>query len=204
VSNPIACPTASENARDLVPLYLAGKLSETDAEAFETHYLGCAQCREDLQAGAALRELYGKPAVAALKRPAPARRTWLPLAAAAAIALVAVGVWNSRKPAEAPGQPVLRGGSTGGLQVEVTSGPEGSIELSWPPHPNATAYEVQVLATDGVSVWRAEADEPHLRIAPGTLPTPLPDQSFVVEVQALDSMGAVVAASYPTPLPTPR
>ncbi len=204
MSNPIVCPAASDSARDLVPLYLAGRLSEADAEAFEAHMLGCATCREDLGAGAALRELYGKPAVTALPPPAPARRTWLPLAAAAALALLAVGVWNSRRPVEVIGQPVLRGASTGGLQVDVQSGPEGSIELAWPAHPNAAAYEVQVIATDGVSMWRAEAREPRLSIAPGVLPTPAPGQSFVVEVQALDSMGQVVAASYPTPLPTPR
>ena len=29
---------------DRVALYLSGKLSEADAEAFELHYLGCDRC----------------------------------------------------------------------------------------------------------------------------------------------------------------
>ena len=65
VKNRMECPGTAEGQRDLAPLYLAGKLTEKEAEAFEMHYLGCEKCREDVTTGAAMRELYGRPAVAA-------------------------------------------------------------------------------------------------------------------------------------------
>ena len=138
VKNRMECPGTAEGQRDLAPLYLAGKLTEKEAEAFEAHYLGCAKCREDVTTGAALRELYGRPAVAASATvsidSASTRRKWLPLAAAAAIAFVAVGIWHaSRQSIEQPGQPTLRGPSAGVLVLEVKTGTDRGIELSWPP-----------------------------------------------------------------------
>lgn len=205
MKNPIECPGSDAGQRDLVPLYLAGKLTEEDAEAFEAHYFGCPTCREDVRAGAALRELYGKPAVAASERPAPPGRSWLPLAAAAAIAFVGLGVWQlSRRTSEEPGRPVLRGPSAEVLVVKIETAPQGGVELSWPPHPRAAVYQIQVFAADGTRVWGAEANEPRLSIGSGVLPSPGPGKSFEVEVQALDSMQQVVATSDPMPLETPR
>jgi putative zinc finger protein len=205
LKNPIECPATVEGQQDLVPLYLAGKLTEEDAEAFEAHYFACATCREEVRAGALLREFYGKPAVAAAGRPAPTRRSWLPLAAAAAIAFVGLGVWQlSRRTAEEPGQPVLRGPSAEVLVVRIETAPRGGVELSWQTHPRAAVYQIQVFAADGTRVWRAEAKEPRLSIGSGVLPSPGPGKSFEVEVQALDSMQQVVATSDPIPLKTPR
>ena len=209
VRKPIDCPATHEGQRDLVPLYLAGQLADEEAEAFEAHYFGCPQCREDVRAGAALRELYGNEAVAASASvpasvsPAPARRSWLPLAAAMAIAVLGLGVWLSRRAVEPAGQPVLRGPSAGVLVLDVKAGPRGSIDLSWPTHPAAAAYEVKVFSSDGSRVWGQEVSEPRVRIEPGTLPAPEPSKPLEVEVQALDAMRQVVASSDPTPLETP-
>lgn len=211
VRQPIDCPATHEGQRDLAPLYLAGRLAEDEAEAFEAHYLGCEKCREDVRAGAALREVYAKEAVVASASaaasgsvsPAPGRRSWLPLAAAAAIAVLGLGVWLSRRAVEQPGQPVLRGPSAGALVLKIEAGPQGRIELSWPAHPAAAAYEVQVFSTDGTRVWGQEVNEPRLSIGPGTLPAPEPGKSLEVEVRALDAMRQVVATSDPVPLGTP-
>ncbi len=213
VRKPIDCPATHEGQRDLVPLYLAGKLADEEAEAFEAHYFGCGQCREDVRAGAELREHYGKDAVAASASasaaasaavsPASPRRSWLPLAAAVAIAVLGLGVWLSRRAVEQPGQPVLRGPSAGALVLKIEAGPQGGIALSWPAHPAAAAYEVQVFSTDGTRVWSQEVSEPRLSIGPGILPAPEPGKTLEVEVQALDAMRQVVASSDPTPLGTP-
>ncbi len=205
MKNPIECPATAGGQRDLVPLYLAGKLTEGDAEAFEAHYFACATCREDVHTGAALREIYGKPAIVAGGHPALTRRPWLPLAAAAAIALVTLGVWQfSRQTIVERGQPALRGGFAATLDLKVEPGPQGAIELSWSAHPEAAVYQIQVFAADGTRVWSAEANEPRLSIGSAVLPSPGPGKSFEVEVQALDSMQQVVATSDPIPLETRR
>ncbi len=181
VKNRMECPGTTEGQRDLAPLYLAGKLTAKEAEAFEMHYLGCEKCREDVTTGAALRELYGRPAVAASASAsidsASTRRMWLPLAAAAAIAFVAVGVWQvSRRSIEQPGQPPSR------IRAPECSSSKSkperrSLELSGlTSHPGAAAYEVQVFASDGTRVWSAESDEPRLSIGPAVLPSPEPAQ----------------------------
>jgi putative zinc finger protein len=205
VKNPIECPGTAEGQRDLVPLYLAGKLTERDAEAFEAHYFACVSCREEVRVGSALRELYGKPAIVAVGYPAPTRRPWLPLAAAAAIAFVAFGVWQfSRQTVVDLGEPTLRGGFAATLALKVEPGPEGAFELNWSAHPAAAVYQIQVFAADGTRVWSAEANEPRLSIDSAVLPSPGPGKSFEVEVQALDSMQQVVATSDPIPLETLR
>ncbi len=207
VRQPIDCPATHEGQRDLVPLYLAGKLADDEAEAFEAHYFGCEKCRADVRAGAALREVYGKKAVVASESasvtPAPPGRSWLPLAAAAAIAVLGLGVWISRRAAEPPGQPVLRGSNAGALILKIEADQQGRIELSWPAHPAAVAYEVQVFSTDGTRVWGREVNEPRLTIGPGALPSPDAGKTLEVEVQALDAMRQVVASSDPIPLGTP-
>ena len=76
----------------------------------------------------------------------------------------------------------------------------GRHRLSWPPHPGAATYRVQVFASDGARVWRSEVREPRLSIDAGVLPSPRPGQSFVIEVEALDSMGQVIAAGDAVPL----
>lgn len=204
VTNRIACPGTDAGQKDLVPLYLAGKLTESEAEAFEAHYLGCPKCREDVRAGAALRELYGRPAVAAAGVPRPPRRTWLPLAAAAAIAFVAVGVWQWSRRAEDSGSATVRGTNAPSLVVKIANTPERDTAVSWTPLPDATTYQVQVFGSDGARVSTTDVNEPQLSFRAGVLPTPVPGQFLAVEVRALDALGRVAATSEPTRLESPR
>lgn len=195
----IDCAGAVE--RDLAQRYLAGALPHDEVEAFEAHFFGCRSCWEDVRRGSKLRTVLGKPAVALAAPPARRVRTWLPLAAAAAIAFVAFGVFQlSRR--NAP-QAAIRGIAADVLDLQVAAGPEGSIELAWPPHADAARYAVQVLSSDETRVWKTETSEPRLRIGPGVLPVREGKQALRVEVEAFDSMGQPVAKSAPKPLPKP-
>lgn len=196
----IDCPNTGE--RDLALLYLAGKLPEDEAEAFEAHYFECESCWQDVQRGSELRAAFGKPAVAPAARATRSAWDWRPLAAAAVIAFVGLGVWQlTRRTAEEPTRPVLRGVNAEGLALKVETGPQGGIELTWPAHPDAATYAVEVLASDGVSVWKREIEEPRLNIGPAILPAPRAGISFLIKVEALDPMRQVVATSELTPLP---
>jgi len=42
---------------ELIERYLAGALSETEAEALESHYLTCARCQNELRLAAAIRDV---------------------------------------------------------------------------------------------------------------------------------------------------
>ena len=198
----IDCPNARE--RDLTSLYLAGKLPEGEAEAFEAHYFECESCWQDVQRGRELRAALGKPEVEPAARVTRSARDWRPLAAAAVIAFVGLGVWQlTRRTAGEPTRPVLRGVNSEGLALKVETEPKGGINLSWPAHPDAATYEIEVLASDGVSVWRTEVKEPRLSIGPAVLPAPGKGISFLIKVEALDPMGQVVAKSELKPLPLP-
>ena len=183
---------------------------ESEAEAFETHYLGCAKCREDVTTGAVLRELYGRPAVAA-----SASRLWILRLGSPKVATsgrrrcdrLPCGrrVAGRAASAEQAGQPVLRGPGAGVLVLEVEAGPEGGIELSWPTHPGATAYEVQVFAADGTRCGAGNRTSPGCISGPASSSAPEPGKSLEVEVHALDAMRQVVASSEPiSSLSAPR
>src|SRR5262245_20938359 len=92
----IDCTRADET--DLVALYLAGKLPEHEAEAFETHYLGCERCAAALREGGEIRAALGKPVLATAPaspeapRRGGSRDVWTFLAAAAAVAAFFYGL----------------------------------------------------------------------------------------------------------------
>lgn len=198
MTKPIDCPGSDGSRRDLAPLYLAGRLTEEEAEAFEAHSLGCPKCREDVRVGAALRELYGKAGVTASARPARARRWWLPLAAAAAIAFAGVGVWQAaRRASEAPA--VLRSVSAS-LNVRLAPAASGGIEAEWTEPPDAASYVARVFARDGAELWKSETHSPRARIEPATLSSRGAEASLLFEVEALDARGRIVASSEPVPI----
>ena len=87
------------------------------------------------------------------------------------------------------------------LALKVEAGSEGGFNLAWPSRPDAATYEVEVFASDGVSVWKKEIKEPRLSLDAAVLPGPRAGLSFLVKVEALDSMRQVVATSALTPLP---
>ena len=186
------CPY--ENELEIRSLYLAGKLPDKDAEAFEAHYFICERCAEAVEMGAKLRMALENVPVHAAPASARAARTWLPLAAAAAIALVAAGIWTARRPAELADRTVLRGGLTRDFAVRVETRPNGSTEASWLAPPGATAYVVRVVRPDGFEIWKTETREPHAAIPLSELTSAGPVEKLLVEVEALDARGRVISS----------
>jgi hypothetical protein len=86
------------------------------------------------------------------------------------------------------------------ISVEVARSPQGA-EVSWKTHPGAARYVVRVAASDGMEVWKAETPEPRIRVSPEALAASPPGKSLVVEVEAIDALGRVIATSEPVPLP---
>lgn len=198
---------AEVEKRDLVALYLAGGLSDTDADAFEAHFMGCERCSAELDDAGAIRSAFGKPvleppAEGSLGR-ASGRDLWTLLAAAAAVAMIGLGLRQmARMPSpETSETPVLRGETADSLDLSVTPGSDGDVLLEWPAHPKAQTYRVDVLRTDGIRVLRSETPDNRIELSSGALPpTPL-GVSFLVRIEAFGPLGNLVARSDAIPLP---
>jgi TolA-binding protein len=75
---------------DAAQRYVAGTLPDREIAAFEQHLLGCAECREEVQSGAAISAaLRSTPATA---RAAKLRLPWV-AASLAAAAVIVVAMW---------------------------------------------------------------------------------------------------------------
>lgn len=194
------CPSGGE--ADTALLYLAGRLSEADAAAFEEHYFSCPECREDVARGGELRAMLGRPPVVAA---APARRltpSWLALAAAAAIAVIGLGVFQLSRQKPEPPASGLRAGHEA-LDVRVAAGPRGGFELTWSAPSNAASYRIEVFGADGATLWTSESREPRSGLDPEVLPKTGIGPAPMVRVEAFDAMGQLVAKSEPVPLVGP-
>ena len=183
------CPSAgrAETAR----LYLAGRLADAEAEAFEEHFFLCPECREDVTRGSELRVALGRPAIAV---PVPARRSsgpWLALAAAAAIAFLGIGLWQLRRQAEM-GATISRAAGGAIANLVVSAGADGGLDLSWAAPREAASYEIQVFSPDGRRLWKTDTRESRAHIAPGVL---VPEgDAFEIRVEAFDVQGQLVAS----------
>jgi len=201
VASPIDCKYAEEN--DLATSYLSGRLSESEAEAFEQHYLGCERCRNDVKTLSELRAALGRPAVVPIEsRPAGVPTLRL-LAAAAVVAIAALGVWQlTHRSRNLERNPVLRGSATEALPLRMERLPEGRLTLTWETHPEAKEYSVEFLRSDGVSVWKQKLSETSVTLEGAKL-SPPPGVSLLARVDALNTTGQVVATSGLRPLPPP-
>ena len=201
----IDCTYAEQN--DLAALYLAGKLLESDAEAFEAHYFTCESCWSDVRRGGEIRAAFGEPAVASPTKglSGPSRHdVWPLLAAAAAVAMIALGIRQlSPRPEIVPPEPTYRGERSEALILEIATRPTGQIRLSWSAIEDAHVFVVQVFASDGVSVWKRETSETYTSLERSALPPPRAGISFLAQVEALDTMRQVVAKSDLRPLSIP-
>ena len=197
--------------RDLVALYLAGNLPENEAEAFEAHYFACERCWEDVRRAGEIRAAMGKPVLVPLaalgrraRETAPSAQRWRLLAAAAVVALAALGVWQLTHRAAPPvAEPVLRGGTAGSLSLQVEAGPGPRITLHWLAYPDAQVYVAQIFSSDGASVWKRETSQTTLFLDPATLRAWQPGIPLLASVEALDAMRQVVAKSELKPVPPP-
>ena len=197
---------ASVDERDLVALYLGGRLPEAEAETFELHYFGCERCWGEVRGTAEIRAAHGLPVLAA---PSEARRDrerdiWTLLAAAAAVAVMVLGLRQlaERTEVSQPGS-VFRSSREEPLSLTVRPSAPGQFVLQWNARPEAQVYVVQIFGPDGATVWERETSETSVTLEAGALPPIKPGISFVGTVEALDMTRQSVARSQRTRLPPP-
>jgi len=186
---------------ELVERYLAGRLSDDEAEWFESHYFSCDRCWAEVERAGALRAVLAEdqqPSAVAPRRGVP----WWPLAAAAAMMLAALGIRQITRPAGAPspggGPEVTRGAPAAALPVRVGA---PARTAAWPALAGAASYRVRLFAPDGTLLFDRETPDTSLAAAEAS------DTLVYWQVEALDSLHTVLQRSTLTPerlVPPPR
>jgi hypothetical protein len=212
----ITCTRVEEE--DLDARYLAGTLSEEEAEAFEEHYFGCDRCWSTVQLGLDVRAASGArterkgeaPALTvargATDRPAPlARRRWWPLAMAASIAVLAVGVWQwGDRPTVGPTGDALRGPADSIHAVATVRG--RTLLIGWQRTPSADRYGVRLQKADATIVVERIVGDTSFAIPRDSLSGVADRERVFWEVRALDALRRTIARSrlLPTEIPASR
>ena len=153
--------------RALIEGYVAGRLGEAETEAFESHYLTCERCQNELRLALAIREALPEVREAGLYAPAEpevsviSRRLKVRTAAALAAAAVLAGLLLVRpsKPDE-ESAPVHRDEATSVEVAPSLRAPGGVVaaveSFQWSQVPAADLYRVTVYDAEGVVVWEVE------------------------------------------------
>jgi hypothetical protein len=198
------CPYVEEH--DLIGRYLAGKLPERKAEAFEVHSLDCSRCWAEIQLAGEVRETLGQSFVQpASTRAAVADRKrdfWTPLAAAATVAVIILG-WShlASRTEPLPDSRVFRTSAVDSLDLTARVDRSRQVRLEWSSHPDARSYRIEILRSDGLSVWKRETPELSATVDTNSLPAQPTGVSLLARVEALDTMHQVLAASNLVPVP---
>jgi CHAT domain-containing protein/tetratricopeptide (TPR) repeat protein len=171
VSKVFDCTAVEE--QDLVSRYVTRKLSPEESEAFEEHYFGCDRCWSEVQRATELRAALesgaglGQKPDEALKSAPVIRgpwRTWVPLAAAAGIAVAVglglfltshrnAGVESLARAASAAPYRTLEGRLAGPFRyLPPQPALRGTAESSTPLDLRRAALEAQKRAQDSPSV----------------------------------------------------
>lgn len=186
----ITCAAVDE--RDLDTRYLSGQLTPEEAEEFEAHYFGCDRCWTLVRDGLDVR--------AGLER--RKRPRWWGLAAAAGIALAALGIWSTglltipRQPAD-----TLRG-SPAGLPVAATAD-AGALWAAWPRVSEADLYRVRLYAGDGALMLEREIADTSISVSREQLPQPTGAAELLWQIEALDRLRKPIVRSDLTPATAP-
>ena len=213
----VTCTRVEEE--DLDARYLAGTLSEEEAEAFEEHYFGCDRCWTAVQTGLDVRaasaatavdppvqtpaltvERGGQPPRASL-----ARRRWFPLAIAASVAVIALAVWQSGN--RSPIMPIgdgLRGPADSIHAVASIRGQ--TLVVSWTPKASADLYGVRLQKGDATVVLERMVNDTSLGVPRDSLSGVAGGERVYWEVRALDALRRTIARSrlIPTQVPDAR
>jgi anti-sigma factor RsiW len=153
----------------VVDRYVLGRLSPTDAERFEEHYLSCPACLEQIELTERLRAVATQAAVVEASRPRAAswasfgaKKTPLLLAAALLLAALAPAYLWWRTGAARPEANALvltlaavRGGGAADQEVQLGEGTP-SVVLSLELEGAGTARYRAVVARDGRELWRSD------------------------------------------------
>ena len=153
--------------RALIEGYVAGRLGEADTEAFESHYLTCERCQNELRLALAIREALPEVREAGLLAPAEpvvgviSRRFRGRTAAALAAAAVLAGLLLVRpSKLDEEAAPVHRDEATGvevAPSLRAPGGVVAAVEMfQWSQVPAAGLYRITVYDAEGVVVWEVE------------------------------------------------
>jgi hypothetical protein len=197
------CPFRDQD--DIEGSYLAGALSPADAEDFERHYFECDECWSRVQRAAEIRSALADPANVGRSDVAPIRRKravrpWAGSLAAAAVVLLAVGIWRSREIPRSPSLPpstVMRGAARSINVASHTA--SGMLIAAWGRTPSASSYRVRLLSADGSLVYERETKDTSLVLGDSVVMSGSALPLFW-EIQALNELRNVVAASTLTPV----
>jgi hypothetical protein len=199
----IDCDWVERN--DGVSRYVGGRLGDSEVEGFETHCLSCERCWPELRAAVELRDAAGVEFVARpVVRPRLEKNLWTLLAAAAAVAVMAIGLRDlTRRAEEIPRETVYRSIAGRALALVVQSNGSGDVELSWTPVPDAEKYALEIVASDGTTVLERETSTPSIRLDGASIPEAAPSITYFATVEARDSMQQVLARSERTKVSRP-
>lgn len=180
----------------LIDDYLSGALPPEERARFETHYMA-----SDVHARrVALQRVLGRRSKASVGRPARSR-AW-PLLAAAAVIVLAAGVWiYENRPGTSPGMGDLRNGEHHSIVSKLpdhTRLPRGRFVLEWEPGPRGTIYNVAVGTETLRPIARAVAlTEPRYQLPEADLKDVPSGQVVIWRVEAqLPSGERVSSESY--------
>jgi hypothetical protein len=193
------CDVVDEH--DLVARFVAGRLTEAEAQALEVHCLECEKCWSELRlalkvhAAAEPDGIASTHARAAATAGAAARRprVWM-WAAAAALILAAGASWLLQR--NQPPTEIERGG----LQLERVnvSVQNGTIVIAWPPVDEASRYVVSVLGPNGHLLAQRETAATRAEFDASAIPV----SGALATVEAYSALGDRIATSALTPLPS--
>ncbi len=169
MAEPLTCDAVVDEG--LIERYLAETLPEDETETFESHYLTCPRCQNELRLAAAIRDVLPEVQEAAQApdvSPATLRGRWLGRrarvgAAAAAIAAVLAGVLIFQ-----PGEETLphRDPAVETVDVPDVEAPIGEVrtvtEFRWSPLASADLYKLTLYNVSGDVVWEVETRETHV------------------------------------------
>ena len=179
--------------------YLAGKLGEAEAEAFEAHYFECDRCWALVHRGVEVRAA-GRPTATARNPPIRAipwrKWAWVPLAAAAA-AVLWLGIRTTPVVPRPGSDSTTRGTEGGTMSVRVISG-GAELKAAWPKVTSATDYQVRLFDPSGALLWERRIPDTAVSVARDSLPGGQRGGGGAIlywQVQALDPTGAAVARS---------
>ena len=186
-------------ATDSAVHYVAGRLSESGAEAFEEHLFTCDRCSNEVRLGLEIKAASSRSG--GLAGPTSRGALWRPLAVAAALAVVLLGAWQLQRSKGPAVDGVTRGGDARALAVQARSGADG-VEVSWTPVPRADVYRVEVSSREGALLLKREVPGTSLSMRRDDLAAAA-GGALYVRVTALDSLRQEIAASSPVSIGPP-
>ena len=181
--------------RALIEGYVAGRLGEAETEAFESHYLTCERCQNELRLALAIREVLPEVREAGLHGPPElevsviSRRLKVRTAAALAAAAVLAGLLLVRpSKLDEESAPVHRDEATGVEVAPSLRAPGGVVaaveSFQWSQVPGADLYRITVYDAEAAVVWEVET--------PDTLITPPDGTEFEPDVRYIWTVAARV------------